>query len=164
MSEEHINITKLNSCSNAEQVIDYLCPFNLTLIQLIDTLIEAKSLIACYVLFKIFSDTATSSTLGLDNTTLSKQERKRLSGICKMEHGQQVYPIIQIAASDKNNHSLRFNGKSIGYSEIDQRTFYDIISERVAKSRMSVAPSRHKAKTVEDDTIADKYDYGLSDW
>lgn len=166
---DYIDLSRLTSLNNVEDIIEYLRPFNLSRMQVLDVLVRVKSVVACYVIFKLFTQEGIRERLTLNDEKLSGAEKKVLRRITNMEYGGVMYPILLRAAQDKVNRFIRYKSRRIDYNVIDQSTFFDIFHfevERIKKKNSSISYHSKKEKPDEfgQNSIADVYDYGLSDW
>lgn len=169
LSSNHIDFSRLISSKNGDEIIEYLFPFNLSRMQVLDVLVRVKSVVACYAIFKIFTQERVRERLSLNDEKLSGAERNVLRRISNMEYGGIMYSILLRAAQEKVNRFIRCGSKRIEYNVIDQSTFFDIFHfeiERLKKrnSFVSVHAKKQKSDEFGRDSIADIYDYGLSDW
>lgn len=166
----YIDFSRIISFNNGDEIIDYLCPFNLSRLQILDVLVRVKSVVACYAIFKIFTQESVREKLSLNDEKLSGAEKKVLHRITNMEYGGIMHAILLRAAHDKVNRFIRYGSKRMDYCVIDQSTFFDIFHteiERIKKKRTSLELTYTKKRKSDEfgrDSIADVYDYGLSDW
>lgn len=166
-----INYTTLKGFPSVEMMIRYLSTFELTFEQILIVLVNSNTITAGFILFKILTDDETKKILGFENLSLTRREKKLLKKINSMEFGGFLYEIICLAAFNPSVKALNYKGEKIDYSNIDQSIFSEIIKERRGKALAKIYPSKiskHKPKEKPDsfgkNSLADIYDYGLSDW
>ena len=166
-----INYSTLNGFPTVELMVRYLSTFELTFEQTLLVLVNSDSITAGFILFKILTDDETKKLLGFENLALSRKDKKLLRKVNSMKFGGFIYELICLAAFNPSVRALRYKGKKIDYSDIDQSLFLEIIKDRREKAQAkdnSPKISKFKPKENPDsfgkNSLADIYDYGLSDW